>query len=120
MNEKQIELENKKLEIKKLLLEKGIYEKVEKIDLEKKKLEFQIEEKKSKNENTLLQKGILVALIGVFATVLGSLFDGCNSRKLEKYKLNSSLILKAIETKTPKESAKSLEFLIYLQWYSIF
>lgn len=110
MNEQEIK--QKELEFNTLLVEKGIYDKIEGIKLKQKEAELELEKQKKKSENTLLQKGIFVALIGVFATLIGGLVDGCNSRKLEKDRLNSNLILKAIETKNPKESAKSLSFLI--------
>lgn len=54
---------------------------------------------------------ILVALIGLIGTGIGSLIGGYNNLQLEKEKLRSSLILKAIETQDPESAINFLKLL---------
>lgn len=54
---------------------------------------------------------VLVALIGLFGTGIGASIGGYYTIKLEKEKLRSSLILKAVETTEPQSALNYLKLL---------
>ncbi|HIV70076.1 MAG TPA: DUF2272 domain-containing protein [Candidatus Aquabacterium excrementipullorum] len=59
----------------------------------------------------VLNPTILVALIGVAGTVLAAILQASNGTALEREKLRSTLITKAIDFPNPDESLKYLRFL---------
>jgi len=62
-------------------------------------------------EITPLFGTIFVAVIGLIGTGIGNLIGGYNNIQLEKEKLRSSLILKAIDTQNPESALNFLKLL---------
>lgn len=85
------------LEIKKFELEQRV--KLEELDLKKKELELRIQEQRSKRISTPL----LLSIIGGFITILTGVtlnhFDSKSELAIEDKKLQSSLLIKATESK---------------------
>jgi hypothetical protein len=109
---------------------------VRKIELEEKRLQelsrFRDEHLKLQREKLAPpQKGekkisisplattVIAALLGLLGTMVGAYFQGRSNMNLERQKLESSLILKAIETGEPDKAAKNLLFLAKLKLISI-
>jgi hypothetical protein len=88
------------------------------LEVELKALEVKEKEKSVKRQNWLNQS-LLIALIGGAVGLFGTLFNNYQSQKqaivLEKQQLNSSLILKAIETNNRAQSIENLQFLLRLR-----
>ncbi len=74
-------------------------------------MEQQLATPKKTIEISPLLGTILVAFIGLVGTGIGSIIGGYNNIKLEKEKLRSSLILKAIDTQDPKSALNYLKLL---------
>ena len=106
----KLAVESKRLDIERILLDSGIKERLEQLAVEAKALELEIE--KEKRRASAVQKGILVALIGVLATLLGSVVQGTFSILHEKEKLESALIQQATDTTDPAISEANLRFLV--------
>ena len=107
-----LSVEQARLEIERLLLESGLKERVAQYDIDLKKLELEIA--KEKRKGSFLQKGFLVAFLGVIATISASLIQGYNSLLLERQKLQSNLIQQATDTDDRSVSKNNLRFLLEL------
>lgn len=96
-----IELERARLEL-------------ERTRLELERLRSQVDTENSSASNAkryVFSPTILVALIGVVGTVLVGILQAFNSTSLEREKLRSTLLTKAIELPNREESIKYLQFL---------
>lgn len=111
-NQDKIELEKLKIRFDQLLVEKNLFEKNKKLEIEQLKKEVELEKLKKSSQRSIIQKGILVALIGLIATLCGTLIDGFNSKKAEQEKFYTGLVNKAFEKESPEEIAEYLEVLI--------
>ena len=76
-------------------------------------------EEKKKITISPLVTTIIAALLGLLGTMVGAYFQGRSNMELERQKLESSLILKAIETGEPDKAAKNLLFLAKLKLINI-
>jgi hypothetical protein len=54
---------------------------------------------------------VATALFGLLGTAVGAVFQGYFNNRLERFKFESSLILKALETEDRTEAARRLQFL---------
>jgi hypothetical protein len=54
---------------------------------------------------------LIAAIVGLIGTMLGATLKGTSDTKLEREKLRSNLILKAVDTRNKNEAAKFLKFL---------
>lgn len=98
------------LNIKKISLEIQIKE----LELELKKNEIidkQKESKFKKTVNSSLLIAVIGALIAIFGGLLNSFYQHSNEKDIEQQKLNSSLLLKALETDSKVKSIDNLKFL---------
>ena len=59
-----------------------------------------------------LHKGFVAGIFAVIGIVVGAVAQGVNNTNLERKKLESTLILRAIETGDQKKSAANLSFLV--------
>ncbi len=96
-----------------------------KLDLERRRLEEDLKLRREELEirrkevaRTVWSSPLLLAVIGVLATIIVSLvqsyFQNEANRKLERQRFESALIQKAVETDSPEEAAKRLKFLANL------
>ena len=95
----------------------------QRIELENKLIEVQIREKeKALASKQRINQSLLIAVIGAIIGILGTLINTIiqhnNEIQLEKQKLNSSLILKAIESNDNLQSISTLKFLLALNLIS--
>jgi len=96
-----IELERAKIELERVRLE-----------LERLRAQAHPESKSpSSTRRASINPTVLVALIGVVGTVLAGILQAFNSTSLERARLRSTLITKAIELPSREESVKYLQFL---------
>lgn len=94
-----------------------------KTELEIKIKELELKEKKSQlNSKNKISQSILIAVIagviGIIGNIANTIIQKNKELELERKKLNSSLILKAIETNNPAKSIENLKFLLELNLIS--
>lgn len=92
---------------------------LKKLEVEVKLQEIELQERQNLvNTKKKINQSILIAVIAGFIGILGTLFNSwfqhSNNRDIEKQKLNSSLILKSIETNDRIKSIETLKFLLSL------
>lgn len=108
--------EQSKTELEILLINKGIYKEAKNIELQKLDREIQLEKAKKSNQSSVVQKGILVAIIGLIATIFGAIYNGNNSKEIEEQQHYSNLILKALDVDNSQQKretqAENIDFLI--------
>ncbi len=68
--------------------------------------------KPSRSGRSLLDVGVVVAIIGLGGTGLGHYLQANANLKLEAEKFRSTLILKALASPSPEEALKSLRFMV--------
>ncbi len=95
-----------------LLAEKGILKEVRELEIALKDKEIELEKVKKSTQQNSLQKGILIALIGLFATLLASTFEGFYSRRIEKDKFESQLIMNAVDNNNVYDRIDKIEFIL--------
>lgn len=95
-----------------VLLEKGILTEIKKIEISKLEKEIELEKIKFSSKKEPIQKGILIALVGLIATLLGTIADGIYSRIVERDKFESNLIINAVRKDNVKDRLEELQFLI--------
>lgn len=83
------------------------------LDLKKEEISLREKEFKEKGKiNSTIIIGISVAIIGLFGSMISSSIQGRNQLEIEKTRLNSDLILKAIDEKDHEKSKENLIFLL--------
>jgi len=107
-------LEQKKLELEEQKLERESQLKGRELELREKELEAKREEQEPKRVLTIssFSPTTIAAIIGLVATGVGFIVQSNNSRELEREKLQSQLILKAIETGDPEKALANLQFFL--------
>jgi len=84
--------------------------------LKEKELEIRTSEKKESNKKSITlspgQVTIIVAVIGLLGTYLGSFLQGMNNQKLERLKFESEIILKVLGADDIEQNKRNLNFLL--------
>lgn len=84
--------------------------------LKEKELELQQQEKTKANSKKLTLTGsqvtLIVAVIGVAGTYIGTLVEGYNTENIERLKFESDIILKVISEDDVAQSKENLKFLL--------
>lgn len=94
------------------LLEKGILTEIKEIEVTRIEKEIELEKIKLSSKKEPIQKGILIALVGLIATLLGTIADGVYSRTVERDKFESNLIINEIKKNNAVDRIEGLQFLI--------
>lgn len=95
-----------------LLIERGIFEEAKAHEILKLEKQIELEIIRKSTQNTIVQKSILVALIGLFATLIAAIISGIYSKIIEKDRYYSSLVIESLKAESPEEKAFDLNFLI--------
>lgn len=111
-DKKKIEIAELRINFDKLLIENNLFEKNKQLEIEKLKNEVELERLKKSSQGSIVQKGILIALIGLLATLIGAVINGYNSKKIEEEKFYTGLVTKAFDVETPEQKAENLKILI--------
>jgi hypothetical protein len=83
------------------------------LDIKRAELKSKLEEKtKRVSASSPLTLAIITGILGLFAAGVANVFQTRSNLELERQKLESSLILKAIETDKPEASARNLLWLL--------